>query len=67
MNPVLRLCSVICALVAVTVCGAGDPELSLVLARSWLGLQLPSGFESFCRWPPPTKEEAESDPPTVCM
>lgn len=35
-------------------------ELSLTMAREWLGLLLPSGFQDFSTWPRPTEIEAEA-------
>ena len=34
-------------------------ELSLGLAKAWLGLSLPRGFEDFSEWPQPTDIEAD--------
>jgi len=35
-------------------------ELSLTMAREWLGLSLPPGFQDFSTWPRPTEIEAEA-------
>jgi len=33
-------------------------ELSIEMARAWLGLKLPQGFDDFSTWPQPTDSEA---------
>ena len=40
-------------------------ELSLEMARAWLGLRLPKGFVDFSTWPQPTDIEADAWPKVV--
>ena len=35
-------------------------ELSIEMARAWLGLRLPQGFDDFTKWPQPTDSEVDS-------
>lgn len=35
-------------------------ELSLEMARAWMGLRLPQGFDDFSAWPQPTDIEADA-------